>query len=225
MLEAEDPGRELGVQRSKQGQEQGSGAGNVILDNGVGIRSWNAVRGNRMGQLSDEWNSIKYSAERAFSRDGYSHSEELWLKALPLAEQFEEGDDRLITTIVGITRAMLMQKKHWEAIPYLHWTIDLYRNRGNIYNDMVARCSVKLAKIYCEFEMYTESEEMFKLTLDVHTKTYGPAEQFTVEVLADYAELLHTLHRDDEAEHMMYCARAYLGGEWKPIGDRPQSDI
>ncbi len=178
-----------------------------------------------MGQLSDEWWTIKYSAEGAFSRDSYSYAEELWLKALPLAEQFEEGDDRLITTIVGITRSMLMQKKHWEAIPYLIRTIDLYKQRGNIYNNMVARCSLKLAKIYQEFEMFTESEEMFKLTLDVHTKTYGPSEQFTVEVLADYAELLHALHREDEAEHMMYCARAYMGGEWKPIGDRPGVDF
>lgn len=177
-----------------------------------------------MGQLSDEWNSLKYSAERAFSRDGYAHSEELWLQALPLAEQFEEGDDRLITNIVGITRAMLMQKKEVDAIPYLLRTIDIYTRMDNLYNDMVARVTFKLAKIYRDYEMPNESEDMFKKSLDVHTKTYGAADGFTVEVLSEYAELLRTLHREEEAEHMMYCAIAYMGGEWKPVGERPGSD-
>jgi hypothetical protein len=177
-----------------------------------------------MGQLSDEWYSLCMSAERAFSRDGYARAEELWMEALPLAEQFGETDERYTKTILGVTRSILMQKRDWDAIPWLTFTIDLFKRNYGIYNETIARITHKLANIYRVHKMPIESEEMFKMALDVNTKTYGPTDEFTIEVLGDYAELLTELHREDEAQHMLYCATASLGGSWNPKLRKPTAE-
>jgi len=175
-----------------------------------------------MGQVSDEWWGLNRSAEGAFSRVGYARAEELWREALPLAEQLGEDDERYLKTITGICRAMIMQKKDWDVIPWLDKSYELHERKETRYNENCARITFRLAKTYRAYQMPVEAEEKYKLSLEIHTKVYGPQDSFTVEVLSDYAELLNELHREDEAQHMMYCAIGYLGGEWKPVSQRPQ---
>jgi len=177
-----------------------------------------------MGQLSDEWYTLSMSAERAFSRDGYARAEEIWMEALPLAEQFGETDERYTKSVLGVTRSILMQKRDKDAMPWLKYTIELFKTHHGIYNETIARISHKLANIYRVQKMPIESEEMFKLALDVNTKTYGAADEFTIEVLGDYADLLTELHREDEAQHMLYCATASLGGSWNKDLRKPTAE-
>ncbi len=176
-----------------------------------------------MGQLSDEWSTLNRQAEGAFSRDSYARAEELWHEALPLAEQLGENDDRYLKTITGICRAIIMQKRDWDAVPWLLHSLEIHRKFYGLNNENVARITYRLARTYKLHNLPHEAEDMFKLSLDVHTKVYGSADSFTVQVLTDYAELLSELHREDEAQHMMYCAIGYLGGEWKPVGEKPES--
>lgn len=151
-----------------------------------------------MGQLSDEWYMLSMSADRAFTRDGYARAEELWIEALPLAEQFGETDERYTKTCLGIVRSMLMQKnRDWDAIPWITHIIDLYKRNYGLYNETIARLTHKLANIYRAHQMPNESEEMFKTALDVNTKVYGAADEFTIDLLGDYADLLTELHRED----------------------------
>lgn len=177
-----------------------------------------------MGQLSDEWWSLNRSAEGAFSRGGYARAEELWLEALPLAEQLGEDDERYLRTITGICRAMIMQQKDWDVIPWLHRSYELHERKETKFNENSARITFRLAKTYRAYGMHVEAEEQFKNSLEIHTKVYGAADSFTVEVLSEYAELLTELHREEEAQHMMYCAIGYLGGEWKPVR-RPTNEL
>lgn len=178
-----------------------------------------------MGQLSDEWYMLSMSAERAFTRDGYARAEELWMEALPLAEQFGEKDERYTKTCLGIVRSILMQKtRDWDAIPWMTHTIELFKRNYGLYNETTARMTHKLANIYRVHQMPTESEEMFKLALDLHTKVYGPADEFTIDLLGDYADLLTELHREDEAQHMLYCATASLGGSWNAHIRKPTAE-
>lgn len=171
-----------------------------------------------MGQVSDEWWALNRSAEGAFARDGYGRAEELWLEALPLAEQLGIEDERYRKTINGICHAMIMQMKDWDVIPWLKHSYELSEKYdGGIYNENCARITFRLARTFRTYGMTVESEEQFKKSLAIHTKVYGAADSFTVEVLSAYAELLNELHREDEAQHMMYCALGYLGGEWKQI--------
>lgn len=182
--------------------------------------------GFQMGQLSDEWWALNRSAEGAFSRAGYERAIELWREALPLAEQLGETDDRYKKTITGICRAMIMLKQDWDVIPWLFRSLELaekYEHDG-INNENGARITFRLAKTYRAYGMPMEAEEQFKKSLAIHTKVYGAADSFTVEVLGEYAELLNELHREDEAQHMMYCALGYLGGEWKPVSLPPGND-
>ncbi len=174
-----------------------------------------------MGQVSDEWWGLNRSADSAFSKNLYERAEELWRAALPLAEQLGEEDERYLRTINGVCRAMIMQKKDWDVIPWLDRSYELHERKETKYCENCARISFRLAKTYRAYGLPAEAEEKFKLSLEIHTKVYGPSDSFTVEVLSEYAELLTELHREDEARHMMYCAIGYLGGEWKPIG-RPQ---
>jgi tetratricopeptide (TPR) repeat protein len=176
-----------------------------------------------MGQLSDEWWALNRSAEGAFSRTGYERAIELWREALPLAEQLGESDDRYKKTITGVCRAMIMLKQDWDVIPWLFRSLELAEryDEDGIYNENGARITFRLAKTYRAYNMPTEAEEQFKRALAIHTKVYGAADSFTVEVLSEYAELLTELHREDEAQHMMYCAIGYMGGEWKPVSQHP----
>ncbi|MBX9666321.1 MAG: tetratricopeptide repeat protein [Candidatus Obscuribacterales bacterium] len=175
-----------------------------------------------MGQVSDEWYNLHRQAEGAFSRDSYSRAEELWMMAMPFAEQLGEDDDRLLKTVTGICRAMIMQKRDWDVIPWLYRSLALTERHHGLNNENCARITFRLAKTYKAYSMPVEAEEQFKRSLAIHTKVYGPADSFTVEVLSEYAELLQELHREDEAQHMMYCALGYLGGEWKPVSQSPQ---
>ena len=178
-----------------------------------------------MGQLSDEWWALNRQAEGAFSRGGYEFAAELWRQALPLAEQLGENDERYRKTINGVCRAMIMLKQDWDVLPWLYRSLEISEKYedGGINTENCARITFRLAKTYRAYSMQTEAENEFKRSLAIHTKVYGAADSFTVEVLSEYAELLNELHREDEAQHMMYCAIGYLGGEWKPIA-RPTLD-
>ncbi len=180
-----------------------------------------------MGQLSDEWWALNRSAEGAFSRSGYERAIELWREALPLAEQLGESDERYRKTINGVCRAMIVLKQDWDVIPWLFRSLELSElyEEGGIYTENCARITFRLAKTYRAYSMPTEAEEQFKKSLAIHTKVYGAADSFTVEVLSEYAELLNELHREDEAQHMMYCALGYLGGDWKPVSQNPRDVV
>lgn len=175
-----------------------------------------------MGQVSDEWSQLNRQAESAFSRDGYSYAEDLWRQALPLADQLGEDDERYIKTLTGVCRALIMQKKDWDVVPWLERSLEIHKKYWEWNSEAVARITLRLAKTYRENGMPVESENMFKTALAVHTKVYGAADSYTVEVLSAYAELLTELHREDEAQHMMYCAFGYMGGEWRAVGQHPQ---
>ena len=70
----------------------------------------------------------------------------------------------------------------------------------------IANTTHHLALISHARGKYVRAEQLYKLALSAMTKCLGAQHAKVRKLLADYAELLESLHRTEEAVHLLACA-------------------
>jgi tetratricopeptide (TPR) repeat protein len=146
----------------------------------------------------------------------YAKSEKQWQQLIQLIEpQSKNYPKLLLEAYERFAKTLIEQKKSVQAQTLLEKAIRfLDENRDNTKLDKAefklgrARLVTDLANALKLENKYTEAEKHYKSALESLMKSLGPDHSDLVPTLEGYADLLMLTYREQEAEHMLSCARS-----------------
>jgi tetratricopeptide (TPR) repeat protein len=95
--------------------------------------------------------------------------------------------------------------------------LETYKSVFGKKHTSVAAAANNLAMLYHIQKKYSQAEPYYKQALSLRTQLLGSDHPDTIRVLGEYANLLKTTFREEEAERLQACVDGLLTGSWKQI--------
>lgn len=167
---------------------------------------------------STEWNSLVAKADVAQRERKYEFAEATWMFALEEAESFGEEDRRLPYTLEKLSENLWIQNRFDEALFFGIRAMKIYEKvLGDQHYD-VGAIAGNMARILHQQRKYAEAEGLYKRSLAIKTASLGPKHPEVQQLLTNFADLLTTLGRGEEASQLRTSASMPTKRQWTKTG-------
>lgn len=136
----------------------------------------------------------------SYQSGNYTEAENHFKAALKQANTFGTGDSRLHFTLNNLSEVYRVQSKYAEAEPIIKRVLEIDEKSLGVDHSNIAASLSNLADNYIAQEKYSQAEPLYKRALAIWDKRLGPNHFLVGHLLKKYAELLHKLGRNHEAE-------------------------
>lgn len=164
--------------------------------------------------MEQEWKRFYDSGLESLRDGNFKTAESMWLAALGQAESFGEKDPRFSMTLeyLADTCWYLGDFNQVEAIS--RRLLSIYRSTLNQEHFRVGKLAYRLATLYHFQQKFGLAEPLYKQVMTIMMKSLGSNHPELARVMDDYADLLKTTHREDQAEYIKQCANSIKLGKW-----------
>lgn len=149
-----------------------------------------------------EWKDKFDEAVRAQQEGKYDYAEHTWHVAVEEAEVFGPGDQRLALTLDKLCQFLLLRGKLKEASTYGYRSLEIYENALGANADELASILANLAMLAKTNKDLNEAERLYRRALAVNSRVFGSSEPKVKQLLNEFANVLETLGRADEANQL-----------------------
>jgi tetratricopeptide (TPR) repeat protein len=164
------------------------------------------------------WDMCRQAAERAMAQGDYGSCESLWQAALKRAENFEEQDPRLATTLESIAEVLFKQALYDQAEHYAKLTLEIYEKMLGPDHQDVGIMAGNLAQIFHAQKKYADAEAYYRQALPIRQSRLGVDHAIVMALTMNYAHLLITTGRAKEANELRLAATTLGPGRWTRSG-------
>ena len=96
-------------------------------------------------------------------------------------------------------------------------TVEIYKKALGMENKELACALHNLATLYHVQRKYELAEDHYQKSLKMKQSVFGQEHPETTRLLKSYADLMKSMHREEEANHLDECADGIITGSWKQV--------
>src|SRR5712664_367812 len=149
------------------------------------IASWGTTAS---GQLPS-WESDNRAGYQAYKEGRYIEAQNYFLAALGRAEQFGEGDPRLITALNNLAGLYVGQGKYSAAEPLYQHALSIRKEFSGTEDTEVASILSNLGVLYIDEGRYSEAESLYKRALEIRERVREPEDTHWASLLSNFGTL------------------------------------
>lgn len=117
-------------------------------------------------------------------------------------------------TLLKLAELYYAQGKYSQAEPFGMRALRCYESTYGESHVQTCRVAGNVAYIFHAQDKGREAEELYKRAIAAKTKL-GKYDAEALNVIRSYSALLISMHREEEAKHMMRCVEGLESGSWK----------
>ena len=148
------------------------------------------------------WEKYMGDAQKAYEQALYGEAEQLYLAALKEAENFEDEDRRLATSLNNLGRLYSAQGKYVQAESLYRRAVAVWEKTLGAEHPDVATGLSNLAKLYYIQGKYSQLEPLYQRVLAIRERAFGVHHSSVVQTLESYTALLRKQNREAEAKRV-----------------------
>ncbi|MBX9669108.1 MAG: tetratricopeptide repeat protein [Candidatus Obscuribacterales bacterium] len=168
-----------------------------------------------MDDQESAWEDTIEDAEKALAEERFSSAQEALFRAMELAYEFGEADNRFVYTLDKLAECLWYQGQLDEAENYCKQLIRIHESVLDEDPINISSFFNNLALLKHAARSFNEAEKYYRRALKGKERGLGANHPDVLRIKSNYADMLRVMGRDEDAQAMSTSTRVVTVRDWQ----------